>query len=436
MKSKSEALAIRGTVAGKKREARKKISTFLFTVLLLNLWYSGCRQSLKEEVIPKSELKEDFKGVLTIVDVSNSRQPIIVSSTSLPWEPDISNSTAVWKQFLLATSPYGVHLLDVENLEQPKPLWNLSLATPSGEVVVFKDYAFLPSQEGLYVLHLTNPLQPQWVVRGWQKGNLNSYLIDLKIKGEYAYTLDGDKYLHVLDLSVPEHPKLIDSYAVSLPSFQLFRVLGDKAQPISPPRQIDSLTHQARFSHLDKLNLPTDLSTQLSNRSHLIGVSANSVVKIRMSQQYICWLYLRSDPYRLWLIPPENNSIHSLDIALEHTKYLYMSERRELPQHGNLTDIIKVSENQLYLISQDNWMQAVNIEREEWGPITDFQLSENLVYITQERGVLFIAELSNEGLKGIAALDDLPQRPQSLTLDKNYLYLLGKKFPLEVRRKE
>ena len=79
-------------------------------------------------------------------------------------------------------------------------------------------------------------------------------------------------------------------------------------------------------------------------------------------------------------------------------------------------------------------MKTVKIDRNEGGRIADFQLSENLVYILRQGGILFVAELSTtEGLKGLGLLENLAQPSQSLTLDGNFLYILGAKSTSEVR---
>lgn len=444
MKSKSERRTQKRPVYGKQRKSWLKISKLsevLLCWLLLSLLSFGCSSRLKETV-SKQQPMAYFKGILTIVDVEDPRQPKIVSSTPLPCELNASNRVvlfraAVWKQSVLVTSPYGVHLLDIKNQEKPRLLWNLPLATFIGKVAVFEDYAFFPTDEGLYVLQIKTPLQPQWVFRAEKKAHLNVPLFDLKIKGRYAYTLDRYRYLHVLDLSEPVKPKVVASHTVSgFSSFLFFRASDERVQPILQKPGILSLIDKARAFHLDQLDLPADFSAQLSNQSHLLEIiAADWVVKVRISKEYICLFFPHSDgPYQLWMISLEKNRIYLLDVALEYTKYLYTSGKRKLPKNGSITDI-RAFKEQLVFISQDNWLQTVKVEREEWGNITDFQLSENLVYITLERGVLFIAKLSTEGLEGIAVLENLPQQPQSLTLDKHYLYVLGREFPSEVQKR-
>lgn len=120
------------------------------TFLFLRLWITGCRPKLQG---PSSDIVVelgtiDFNTVLEVVDISEPTKPVKVSETALPSKPEYYSSITVWKQFVLITTAYGVHFLDVANPATPRLLWNLPIATLSGEAVIFKDYAFFSTRKG------------------------------------------------------------------------------------------------------------------------------------------------------------------------------------------------------------------------------------------------------------------------------------------------
>jgi len=343
---------------------------------------------------------------------------------------------------MLATTAYGVHLFDMEKPAAPVLLWNLPLAMLSGKVTIFKDHVFFPTRHGVRVLHLKNPLEPQWVFPIGDRENLHSHLIDLKVKGDYAYARDAHNYLHVLNLSQPEHPKLVNSYAIeSSPSFLLFRALGEEAKPIqtSPEMNVDGLADRIRFFHLKQLDLPAAFSNQLGDWNNLYDLSTNWTVKVRISPQYLSWVYLYDDCPQLWLLPSKENRIYPLDIIPAYTKQLYTS--RKYREEKEIVDVIRgepEDEKTLYLIFETDWKE-VKIDQREGGRVTDFQLSADLVYILREHGALLIAKIvpAGDGLKleGIALLENLSQPSQTFALNENFLYILGQKFPLESQNK-
>lgn len=391
---------------------------------------------------------DEFCSVLEIVDVSNPAKPVKVSSISLPSEPFYGSSITVWKQFVLATTSYGIHFLDAANPAAPRLLWNLPFGSLSGKAAMFKDHAFFPTHKGLYVLQLKNPLDPQWVFHAGHKGNLHSPLLDLRIKGNYAYTNDAHQYLHVLDLLQPEQPRLVDSYTIEKPSsFLVFRAL--RAELNLQPTKIDVDPYQdlgpnSRIGFVirwglgqPQRELTPEMSDQLADWNNLLQLKTHFNVKAQMTPQILCWTHLYEDDPQLWLLAPKAPRIFPLDIAPAYIKHQYNSGIIERPKAGNVTGVIRARDKDtFYLISQDSWMETVKINRNEGGRISDFQLSGNLIYILREGGVLFIAELSTtEGLKGLGLIENLPQPAQCLTLDGDFLYILGAKSTPQVSSK-
>ena len=157
----------------------------------------------------------------------------------------------------------------------------------------------------------------------------------------------------------------------------------------------------------------------------MLELSAN-VVKAHISPQYLCWVSPSDDYRHLWFLPSKGDVIYHLDVIPAYIKHQYNSGIKKRPKQGDVTDVIKVNRDTLYLISQDKWMKQVKIDRGQVAPIADFQISAGRIHILRENGGLFIAELSTtEGLNGVGILENLSQPSQHLTVDKNFVYLLS-----------
>ena len=278
--------------------------------LLLSLWTAGCGPNLHAPIsdIGASLDVADFNSVLEIVDVSDPTAPVIVSSISLPSTPQRHSSITVWKKFVLATTSYGIHLLDTANPAAPRLLWNMPLDPLSGRPEVFKDYAYFPTQNGLYVLHLKDPRDPEWVFHAGHRGNLRNRLFNLRIKGKYVYAHGRHNYMHVFDLSQPDQPHLVKSYFMGTrSSILLFRAKGEEVELIHQlaKNNLDSLADSVRFfrqlSDSPQGELPRDLANQLADWSDLLELSASWTVKVNMCPQNISWVYLHDDDPQLWM---------------------------------------------------------------------------------------------------------------------------------------
>ena len=432
---------IRSCVTGRERNSENIAISILQlkTFLLFAVWLAGCGTNLQVPISDTGSPLDiaDFNTVLEIVDVSEPTKPVRMSSISLPSKPEYYSSISLWKQFVLATTAYGVHFLDAANPAAPKLLWNLPLETLSGKTVIYDDYAFFPTRNGLYVLHLKNALEPQWIFHAGKKEFFRSHLIDLEIRGSHAYAHDAHKYLHVFNLSQPEQPKLVNSYAVNTyamdypRSLLLFRALGEEAELIQQTFNVYPYleTIDARLRP-DQLKLPSDFSSQLADWNNLLELGGSPEVKAQMSPQLLCWLFRDDNDARLWYLPSERDRIYLIDVVPEYIRCQYNSGVKRRPKAGHVTDAIRDEwSGEIYLISQDNWIERVKFDPDEGGRITDFQLSANLVYILMEHGGLFIAELypASNTLRGLALLENVSQSSQCLTVDKNLLYILSVK---------
>ena len=282
---------------------------FLFLLFLI----AGCGPTLQAPNSEPASLLDiaDFNTVLEVVDVSDPTKPVKVSETALPSKPEYYSSITAWKQFVLVTTAYGVHLLDVANPAAPRLLWNLPIETLSGEALISKGSAFFPTRKGLYVLDLKNPLEPQWVFHAAHQGaEIRSHLINLKIKGNYVYTHDVHRYLHVFDISQPQQPKLVNSYTLPFQlSLFLFRALDEQAELISDCPEINFVTDKICWLDLNQYDLSRSFSNQLADWHNLLELRAN-VVKAHISPQYLCWVSPIDDYRHLWFLPSKGDVIY------------------------------------------------------------------------------------------------------------------------------
>lgn len=409
--------------------------SILFCLITLGMIFLqlGCAQKTKESVSHPAP-STDFSGVLTIVNVENPSQPKLVSSTALPLDVELYKSIAIWMQYLIVTHSKGVHILDVKDILNPRLLWSLSCEMTLEKVAVMEDYAFFPTEKGLYILQMKNQSNPQWVFHPGQKRILNSYLtslIDLKINGGYANVLDRYRYLHVLNLSEPAVPELVASHTVPAAPFYLFQVSGQNAHLLQIPAHpaLDTVSGIPAATLLPR-GLRVNSLEEFFDQRHVIGLNP-SLLKLHFSMSHICWLF----PYETRYLPTifnEHNRLYFPDIDLAQLEYLYIFQKKRLHRKGDVTQVFRVSENHYHFISRDRWSKTFEIFQEELGgDITDFQLSENCVYISRGRGVLFIAELVGKELKGTGLLENLPEKPRGLTLNANHLFILGKSSQLE-----
>ncbi len=145
---------------------------------------------------------------LVVVSLDDPTRPKV---TSVIKEPILHHPHAVQCQFRYAfvCDEEGVHVLDITDLAQPVPVSSFKLED-AHNIYVARTYAYVAAgSQGLVILDVTNPEQPQLEQVYTGHGKIND-LHDVKLGitnvSEFAYLADGKNGLHVVQLTSPDTP--------------------------------------------------------------------------------------------------------------------------------------------------------------------------------------------------------------------------------------
>jgi len=97
-------------------------------------------------------------------------------------------------------------VIDLGHPPAPITLGRQETSARAYGVAVSGDYAYLAADsDGLQVINVSNPAQPQWV-----GGYTNGFARNVAVSGHYAYLANGD--LEVIDISNPVNPQGVGKY--------------------------------------------------------------------------------------------------------------------------------------------------------------------------------------------------------------------------------
>ena len=164
---------------------------------------------------------------LVVVDINDPKKPCVVSVVG---EETLRKPRAVQVQFRYAfvCDEDGVKVLDVTELAQPKPVCAVPMREAKN-IYVARNYAYVAAGcDGLVILDVTNPENPQPYLQFNAGGCLND-AHDVKLgvyyASQFAFVADGKNGLRVIQLTSPETPgydgflprpvpKLIGTYVI------------------------------------------------------------------------------------------------------------------------------------------------------------------------------------------------------------------------------
>ena len=111
---------------------------------------------------------------------------------------------------------------------------------------------------------------------------------------------------------------------------------------------------------------------------------------------------------------------------MNYLAYLYLTGKKTLTR-GKPTDAYVERSNKIQFAMQDQWSETIDIEENNLlGPITDFQISQNLLYVVNAKGFLSVIDLDAQAKhRFISATTLQEQHPISIAVGKNYAYVLA-----------
>ncbi len=169
---------------------------------------------------------DKLKG-LYVIDRSNPGDLHVVGSCYIP---DYAYRVAVTGKYAYVPSQNKVHVLDVSNPENPHivGVYETSLLIPDYyvEIQVVGSYAYLNANTILIILDVSDPTNPREVICYKE-----SYMLvkDLYVAGRYAYILRGNHTLSIIDISDPENPSPVWVYDPDSGPLEDIKVVDDYA---------------------------------------------------------------------------------------------------------------------------------------------------------------------------------------------------------------
>jgi hypothetical protein len=144
---------------------------------------------------------------LAVVRISDSARPELIAEVSAPALRN-PRSIAVQFRYAFITDADGLKVLDVTDLEHPRPITaGVSLKNARG-IYLARTYAYVADgEDGLAIIDIERPEQPR-LAQLYNAGGVLNDAYDVKVgmiyAGLFAYVADGRNGLKVVELASPE----------------------------------------------------------------------------------------------------------------------------------------------------------------------------------------------------------------------------------------
>ena len=376
---------------------------------------TGCGVRVLEQKM-ETVAEEPQESVLTVVDTADVENPALVSSIQLPFRVNANNSIVLSGKHAYITSERHLHVVNLSDSQHLSLIASIPFPNAVSGAKLSGQRLFVAGPREIYIVDVSNPNTPSLASTTRTAAPLGP-IKAFDVHNDYLYVMDAGYYLHIFNVAT-EAPQFVEAVAVSRSGLASVRAKGEFVQLI-----------QAKSSYFSMQNW-----REILDRQGLLEISAK-YEKLRISDDYLLFssrgyptgvITIAREDYQSW----DGGRFEHYNMEAIYSGYLLSKENRGT-QHQESTDI-SVGSNGIVVSSMDRWNGYVDTEENILGPITDFQISGDLLYVSNLNGFLSIINIFKTGRpfqrdedRFLSAVSLNGFQPRHIAVGENYVCVLG-----------
>lgn len=398
---------------------------FITCTAILNL---GCSLSVLEQT-PETYIEEKTnETIFTVVDTTDVENPTLTTSIRIPFSVNPDNNVVLSENHAYFTTENQLHTIDITTPEHPVYIKSLEFESEIGKVVVFGDLLVVGSQDELHLIDISDPSQPvHHVTKHLTSRNpINDFDVwdaYLYVMGEndtlYIFTENNEKLKHIRTAKMSDRRWLVY------------------------PKNASQMVEQVKYPLSLQRGYPSELIDGLLTDRHFLQIKSSNFGSVRSSSEFVGVANLnnstRFSVYTAGYGQRGNNpsAIRTgqtlVDIHRDCLDYL-SSQKETINPNSNSEDTTDNNEStklqQFLPVSSNKTID--HKDTQFMGPITDFQISGNQLYVLNAKGFLSILWLSSIGEEFYPFRPDFLSRtslqrnyPKSIAVSENHVYIIA-----------
>lgn len=423
-------------------------SVFSFVVLLavINI---GCgpgvvEQSQKDvlgqhqETVTSAKPKET--SIFTVIEIEDVEYPTLAAAIHLPFRVRPNNTVVLAGKHAYVATEKHLHVIDVSIPQRPSYLTSLAFPDEIGKALVSGGYIVVASHRKLLFVDVTQPSAP--VLHATVYLPQRHAIEDFDARESHLYVMGANDHLYVFSV-VFGQARLVRAVELS-PRWWLLH-------PKSEVTEVD----QVPLSTWDPI--PSGIMEPLLSQRGFLQLRSSKGEKVRASADFLVIESLRDPTSDLLIGDAARLMDHPASIRrgeknpIIRTRFGPYNLRRECIEHLSTEAEKPLTRRKpaiAYVIAAGKMQQiAPDLSSERIdanvkgliGPVTDFQVSRELLYVVNTNGFFSIKRLVKieESRKGdreqfLSATPLQASHPTSIAIGENYAYVLA--MPGESKR--
>ncbi len=372
----------------------KSTFSFMAVMLLLSIVNIGC-SSKNLEQLEKNATEQNQKtdtsvkpketSIFSVIEIEDVEHPTHPVSIHLPYRARPNNTVCLAEKHAYLTTERHLHVIDVSIPQRPSYLTSLSFGNIIGKALIAGHYAVVSAKKQLYLVNIEQPLHP--VIESTLHLPDRNTIKDFDVRESHLYVLGANDTLYVFSIDL-EQARLIKTIELEKRWWLL------SLKPSSREVEQIPLPTSSTF--------PTEIGDPLPSERQFLQLLSSKQEKVRASSIFLVVEWLRDPTYDLFSFdthrsvddPPTTSEIIGYyNLALDFRMYLAGTGQKTLTRsiparayavaNGKTQEIPPEPSNETIDVEAKRLKQLI-------GPVTDFQVSGDRLYIVTANGFFSI----------------------------------------------
>lgn len=407
------------------------IDAFMIAILLVSLIHIGCSsrhleqnpvERYYEESAPAYSLEQSEKNateqsqktvtsakpkamsIFTVIELEDLEHPTLAASIELPYRVGTNNSVILSGEHAYLTTEKHLHVIDVSIPQRPSYLTSLAFPDNIGKVLASGNYLVVASRKKFYLVDVSQPLHP--VIESTGHLPQRNPIKDFDVLNDHLYVIGENDHLYIF-YAPRGQARLVKAVELE----KRWWLLSLKADGIEV-KQVPQWT---------SITFPADLWDPFVSQRRFLQLHSSKQEKVRASSIFLVveptYDLLSFNAYRV-----DDQQVTSYtsyhNLGWQFREHLTATGQKTLTRriparayavaNGKMQEILPELSSETMDVEDKRLKQLM-------GPVTDFQISGDRLYIVTTNGFFFIMPIVHPYIIEIENMRDIEIMKEGLS---------------------
>ena len=402
------------------------------TVTFLGFVNLGCGVRGLEPISEAATSAKSQESIFTVIETEDLEYPTLAASICLPFRVDLNNTVVLAGKHAYLTTKRHLHVIDVSIPQRPVYLTSLTFSEDIGKALVSRHHVVVATKRKFHLVDVSQPSAPalQSTAHLPQQHGIK----DIDVRDTHLYVLGDNDSLYIFSV-VFGRARLVTAIALS----SRWWLLHPKAEPTKVEQVLHSIWDP----------IPSGITEPLLSQRGFLELISGKQEKVRASSDFLIVESLRYPTSDLLTGDAAKFMDDTIERAgenpiirtgfgpynLKRECTAYLAARGEKPlTRGQPAIMYVVSAGKMQQIATGQTREPLKINSKRLlGIVTDFQVSDDLLYVTTAKGFFSIIHLAKTENYPKGDRDKLLSftplqagHPMSIAIGKDYVCVLAR----------